>query len=140
MSVITIPPNEESKKCFKAFLELRPHLKDEESFTAQILSQQKEGYQIIAVEHDHEIAACLGYRIITTLARGKILYIDDFVTRESFRGRGYGSNLLRHAIATAKEAKCDEIHLDTGYQRHKAHKTYLDHGFQLHCHHLSLIL
>ena len=74
------------------------------------------------------------------LAWGRILYIDDLITREKTRGKGYGKILLDHVTKIAKEAKCNQVHLDTGYTRHAAHKVYLKHGFELNAHHLALKL
>lgn len=127
-------------QCFEAFLELRPSLTDKQAFVDQVLAQQKEGYQIVAVFHEDQVVACIGFRIMTFLAWGKILYIDDLITREAFRGKGYGKALLTYATDFAVQNGCGQVHLDTGYARYAAHKAYLTHGFELHCHHLALQL
>ena len=59
--------------CHEAFLELRPHLKDKASFLEQVITQQKEGYTIVAVLELGEVVACIGFRMATMLAWGKIL-------------------------------------------------------------------
>ena len=135
---ITSP--EEIGNCFDIFLELRPHLRNKEQFVAQVIKQQKETYQIAAVFEEGQAAACIGFRVITTLAWGKIIYIDDLITGEQFRAKGYGSLLLEYAINKAKEMNCDQVHLDSGYTRNAAHKHYLKHGFELNSHHFSLKL
>ncbi len=119
-------------------MELRPHLTDKEVFVAQVMQQQKEGYEIIAAYEQEEGVACIGFRFLTTLAWGKILYIDDLITKEKTRGKGYGKILLDHVIQIARERLCQEVHLDTGYARHAAHKVYLKQGFEFNCHHLAL--
>lgn len=55
-------------KSFDTFLELRPALSDVQSFTQQILNQQKDGYEIIAIIEDEEVMACIGFRMMTMLA------------------------------------------------------------------------
>lgn len=40
------------------------------------------------------------------------------------------------SIGQLKE-KCDQIHLDTGTQRHDAHKLYLNRGFKLSSFHMA---
>jgi GNAT superfamily N-acetyltransferase len=77
---------------------------------------------------------------MTTLAWGKILYIDDLITKNTFTGKGYGKMLLDHATKIAKDNACQQVHLDTGYTRHAAHRLYLKQGFELNCHHLVLKL
>ncbi len=126
--------------CYEAFFELRPHLKDKMSFVDQIITQQKEGYAIAAVIENNEAVACIGFRMATMLAWGKILYIDDLITKERHQGKGYGSVLLKHAIEFAKQQGCDQVHLDTGFTRHAAHNLYAKHGFEPNCHHLALQL
>ncbi|MBP9763988.1 MAG: GNAT family N-acetyltransferase [Nitrosopumilaceae archaeon] len=127
-------------KSFDTFLELRPALSDVQSFTQQILNQQKDGYEIIAIIEDEEVMACIGFRMMTMLAWGKILYIDDLITKEKWQRRGYGKILLEHITKIAKDNQCNQIHLDTGYTRYNAHRIYLNQGFEFHCHHLALKL
>ncbi len=124
--------------CFEAYRELRPHLTDQQAFVTQVLQQQKEGFEIHALYQGETIVGCIGFRSMTTFAWGKILYIDDLITRESHRGHGYGSQLLTYAIEKAKSEGYDQVHLDTGYTRHAAHRAYLKHGFELNCHHMAL--
>jgi GNAT superfamily N-acetyltransferase len=131
---------EEIDNCFEAFSELRPHLKDRESFTSQVQVQQKEGYTLAAIFDEGKAAACVGFRVMTTLAWGKILYIDDLITRGIYRGKGYGGKLLDYAIEQAKSLGCDQVHLDTGFARHAAHRVYVSRGFHFNCHHLALEL
>jgi len=140
MEITKISSPADIERCFEAFLELRPHLKDPQSFVSQVLAQQKEGYEIQGIFEGDEGVACIGFRFMTTLAWGKILYIDDLITKAKCRGSGYGGALLKHAILIAKDHGCEQIHLDTGYGRHSAHRVYLSHGFELNCHHLSLKL
>ena len=140
MNIKALKTYDEIVQSFDAFCELRPHLTDKEVFVAQVMQQQKESYEIIATYEQEEVVACIGFRFLTTLAWGKILYIDDLITKEKTRGKGYGKILLDHVIQIARERLCKEVHLDTGYARHAAHKVYLKQGFEFNCHHLALKL
>ena len=140
MHIKSLKNQDEIAQSFDVFLELRPHLTNKEVFVAQVMQQQKEGYEIIAAYEQEEVVACIGFRFLTTLAWGKILYIDDLITKEKTRGKGYGKILLDHVIQIAREHLCQEVHLDTGYARHAAHKVYLKQGFDFKCHHLALKL
>jgi GNAT superfamily N-acetyltransferase len=126
--------------CFSIFQELRPKLKDKEAFIDQIQRQIKHGYILSYTRDDDEIGACMGFRMFETLAWGRILYIDDLITREKSRRKGLAGSLLTHAVEQGRLAKCAEIHLDTGHHRHDAHRLYLSKGFTLNCHHLALVL
>ena len=140
MNIKSLKTHDEIAQSFDAFLELRPHLRSKEVFVTQVMEQYKEGYEIIAAYEQDEVVACIGFRFLTTLARGKILYIDDLITKEKTRGKGYGKILLDHVMQIASEHLCKEVHLDTGYARHAAHKVYLKQGFEFNCHHLALKL
>jgi GNAT superfamily N-acetyltransferase len=126
----------EIQDCFSLFKVLRPHLNEEE-FLPQVRRQQIQGYQILALEHEDMIKSAAGFRIVEFLAWGKILYIDDLVTLPDQKKRGYGGTLLDWLITHAQNKKCAEIHLDTGYARHDAHKLYLGKWFHLSAHHMS---
>jgi len=140
MNIKALKTYDEIVQSFDTFCELRPHLTDKEVFVVQVMQQQKESYEIIATYEQEEVVACIGFRFLTTLAWGKILYIDDLITKEKTRGKGYGKILLDHVIQIAREHLCKEVHLDTGYARHAAHKVYLKRGFEFNCHHLTLKL
>lgn len=140
MTVILIKDPLELSRCYPAFLELRPHLQSKEAFIKQVTQQQKEGYKIYAIQEGEVVVACLGLRILTMLAWGKILYIDDLITRAAVRGKGYGNLLIKHEIKLAQELNCDQVHLDSGYARHAAHRLYINNGFEFNCHHLALKL
>lgn len=126
--------------CFTVYQELRPHLTTKQNFVDQILNQHQEGFRMFAIEKDGEVAACMGIRTLTTTAWGKVLYIDDLISSEKVRAQGYGSALLQFAKSEAKRLNCDQVHLDTGYTRHAAHRVYLNHGFTMNSHHMSLPL
>lgn len=125
--------------CFPAFLALRPHLSPD-AFIAQVRRQQAQGYRIVAVRSGTQVPSAAGYRFAEFLAWGKVLYVDDLTTLESARGHGHGGALLDWLIGHAREQGCSAVHLDSGYQRHAAHRLYLNKGFVLSSHHLALAL
>ncbi len=126
--------------CFETLLVLRPHIKNQPHWIEQILQQQKEGYQSFAITQDNQVVAYMGLRFMTTLAWGKILYIDDLVSHPSYREKGFAQQLLSHAEKLALDNDCDQIHLDSGYQRQDAHRLYLNNKFNLTSHHFSKTL
>lgn len=128
---------EEVRRCWPAFRELRPHLPSEEEFVARWRVQRPEGYTIAFIERDGEVPAAMGYRLLHTMAWGHILYVDDLVAMEAAHGTGLGHALLRYAQGEARRLGCDAVHLDTGYMRHRAHRAYLRTGFHFDCHHLA---
>jgi hypothetical protein len=66
---------EDISKSFDAFLELRPALSNVQSFVQKVIEQQKEGYKIAAILEGEEVVACIGFRIMNTLAWGKVFIL-----------------------------------------------------------------
>ena len=139
VQVLDTGDDRELERAFAVFTHLRPHL-DLATFIRRIRAQREEGYRIVYLERDGQIAAAAGYRVASFLAWGRVLYIDDLITHPERKRLGLGGALLDWLIEEARRLECDEVHLDTGFSRHDAHRLYLNKGFQLSCHHMSLLL
>lgn len=129
--------NEDISASFPAFKELRPKLAFED-FLPQVRRQEGQSYKILALRHQGIIKSVAGFRFCEFLAWGKILYIDDLSTLQEARGNGFAGSLLNWLIEHSKNSGCNGVHLDTGYNRHAAHRVYLEKGFHLNCHHMAL--
>ena len=79
----------EIEKCFDVMSELRTHLNKSE-FLSTVRNMETEGYKIAFIEEKGKVVATAGYRIYTNLFMGKHLYVDDLVTAEVERSKGYG--------------------------------------------------
>ncbi|WP_218668220.1 GNAT family N-acetyltransferase [Vreelandella utahensis] len=121
---------------YEIFAVLRPHL-SKTQFMDQVRAQTAEGYRIVVIEQDAEIVAAAGYRVATFLAWGRVLYIDDLIAHPQRKRSGFGGALLDWLLDEGKRLGCTAAHLDTGYQRHDAHRLYLNKGFVLSSHHMS---
>ena len=128
------------RKCWHSFSQLRLNIPSDIDFLKQWEIQKYEGYKLIYIEDDSIVIAAAGYRLMHTMAWGKIIYIDDLIAHDTKRGKGYGTILLKYIQDIAKELSCNSVQLDTGYQRHQAHKSYLRNGFNMTCHHMELDL
>ena len=129
---------EEIRRCYSVMRELRTHLTSEDEFVERVLSQQKEGYVLAFVESDGEICAAAGYRFLESLFSGKNLYVDDLVTRESDRSRGFGGKLIDWLIEQAREKGCENLELDSGVQRCDAHRFYFRKRMSISSYHFRL--
>lgn len=114
----------EIQKCHAVMRELRPKFEREKDFAAQVRRQQKQGYQIAFVEEGGKVRAVAGYRYLESLFSGKSLYVDDLVTREEDRSRGFGGDLLDWLFNEAVAYGCARLELDSGVQRADAHRFY----------------
>ena len=127
-------------RCFNVYRELRPQIENEDVFVEKVLRQKKEGFILAYYLEGDEVASCMGFRVYETMGWDKILYVDDLITREKSRKRGYAKKLLDYALEVAKKENCDQMHLDSGHHRFDAHRLYLNFGFKMTCHHFALPL
>ena len=128
------------RACYPVMAQLRPHLQ-EAAFMAQVQRQMaNHDYRLAYLQHEGQVAAVSGFRFVEYLAWGKALYVDDLVTASSARKLGLAGQLLDHLIGLAQEAGCQQFHLDSGVQRHDAHRLYLGRKLQISSHHFSLEL
>lgn len=125
--------------CFRLFVILRPHLTPDE-FRRRLEVQSAEGYAVVYMEEDGQIAAAAGCRVMSFMAWGKVFYVDDLIADPEKRRNGLGGAMIDWLIEEGKRRGCDEMHLDTGYQRQDAHRLYLRKGMLFAGHHMALKL
>jgi GNAT superfamily N-acetyltransferase len=111
------------ERCFRVMSHLRPHVAAPE-FVPRVQAQQKQGFRLAYLEDKREVVAVAGYRVMEMLASGRTLYVDDLVTDETRRSRGYGKALLDWLQTRAREEACSTFSLDSGTQRQEAHAFY----------------
>ena len=120
--------------------QLRPHL-DAEAYLAQVLRLQAErDFRLARMVVDGEIVAVAGLRFGEWLHGGCYLEIEDFVTGEQCRSRGYGGEFFDWITALAREAGCRHLRLLSGVQREAAHRFYRRKGMSLDAYYFSLDL
>lgn len=127
----------EIASCYDVMAELRPHL-EREKFVKLIRSMQADGFRLACIRAGDRVVAVAGYRISTNLFLGHNLYVDDLVTAETARSKGYGRELLAWLRGIAVEDGCRAFHLDSGVQRKRAHEFYLREGLELSSYHFSV--
>ncbi|MBV7508914.1 GNAT family N-acetyltransferase [Bacillus sp. sid0103] len=123
---------------FSTIKQLRPHLTEDNYLEKIKRMQDKYGYNLVAVIEDNEVKAAAGYRITESLAWGNYFYIDDFITNEKNRRKGYANILWEWLIDQAKINGCEQFHLDSGVHRHDAHRFYLKGRLDITCHHFQM--
>ena len=137
MQVKLATDEKELKRVAPVMLELRDHF-DTKSLLARIRLQQQDGYRIAFVEEDGEVLAVAGFVITHKLAWHKHLYVDDLVTAAAHRSRGAGRCLLEWLKQHAIDNGCEQLHLDSGVLRFRAHRFYLREGFDINSHHFAI--
>lgn len=126
----------EIAQCFSVIVQLRPHL-TRDSFVAQVLRQQKEGYQLAFIEKEGTVQAVAGYRLMEMLSRGRFVYVDDLITDSQARSSGYGKALLDWLMVYAKAQDCQLLDLDSGVHRFEAHRFYFRERMHIAAYHFA---
>jgi GNAT superfamily N-acetyltransferase len=118
---------------------LRPAFGELEAFVRHVDELQRpEGYRLAAALVDDEAVAAMGFRRGHNLAWGDHLYVDDLVTLPAHRGRGHARMLLDWVLEEARRLGCVQLHLDSGTQRHDAHRLYLGWGMTITSFHFAV--
>lgn len=134
--MIELVEEKDIQSCFTIMHQLRTHLSETE-FLQHVKCMYQEGYRLVKLTDAGTVKAVMGFRIYTNLHLGRNLYIDDLVTDSNARSQGYGAALMQWTCAYARQNACLVVHLDSGIQRHKAHKFYLNQNMDIVSYHFS---
>lgn len=130
--------NDAISRCYAVMRELRLHITTEKEFLERATRQGKQGYALAFAEAEGEVRAVAGYRYIDNLYAGRVLYVDDLVTREADRSCGYGDRLFDWLVGQARENHCATLELDSGVQRFGAHRFYFRKRMEISSYHFRM--
>jgi GNAT superfamily N-acetyltransferase len=130
----------EIEATFPVMKQLRTHLNEDQYLKMVKRQREANNYHLAAVIEDGRIQCVAGYRITECLSFGRFLYVDDLVTDEAARSRNHGREIMKWLVHEAKKWACGQIHLDSGVQRHSAHRFYLRERMDITCYHFALVL
>ena len=131
--------DEEIRSCYAVMSELRPHVSAEDFLPRVRRQMEIAGYKL-AYLADGEVKAVAGFRVSECLAWGRFMYVDDLVSKDGERSKGYGGQLFDWLVEYARGEGCDQFHLDSGVQRFAAHRFYLAKRMSIEAHHFGLKL
>jgi GNAT superfamily N-acetyltransferase len=116
--------------------ELRPHL-DAAGFAAVYAEGHPQGLRFLAAYDGDRCVGVAGWRVLALAFAIRKLYVDDLVTAEASRSGGVGHALLAELEARARAAGCTILDLDSGVQRHDAHRFYFRERMHISSHHFT---
>ena len=116
--------------------ELRGHLTFA-TLQAVLREGAPQGLRFTAVFEGDQCLAVAGWRIIANTSALRKLYVDDLSTTADARSRGVGALLLAELRSRARAAGCSVLDLDSGVQRHAAHRFYLRERMDITAHHFT---
>ena len=115
--------------------QLRPAL--EADYPTQIERMFGEGARLAQLVDEGEVRAIGLWRVFETTYCGRRLEIEDLVSSDAHRSRGYGAALLRWFDARAIELGCPTTTLHSAVHRDRAHRFYFREGFHIMGFHFS---
>ena len=125
------------RRCWPVLHQLRPHLEEPELLPA-VRRMEPHGFRLVYAEDEAgAVRAVAGYRVTEMLRTGLMLEVDDLVTDATARSAGYGQALMDWLVAEAHALGCTAIELDSGVQRHAAHRFYFREGMHILGYHFS---
>ena len=119
------------RRCAAVMQQLRPAIGEEEFLVGSKRQQAEQNWRLIYLEDNGEVVAVSGFRVLECMATDKTLYVDDLVTREDQRSKGFGEKLLGWMEQVAHDEGCACLRLDSGTQRTGAHKFYFRMGMPI---------
>ena len=131
--------DDEIQNCYAVMAELRPHVAPEDFLPRVRRQMELAGYKL-AYLSDGEVTAVAGFRVSECLAWGRFMYVDDLVSKDGERSKGYGGQLFDWLVEYARREGCDQFHLDSGVHRFAAHRFYLNRRMFIEAHHFGLKL
>jgi len=116
----------EAKTLHRAF---RPTLPDDYERYMGLMFE--EGAEMVTLSVGGVTKSLAVYRTFHTTFHGYRFYIDDLVTDEADRSRGYGKTILDWCEARARQRGCDFLDLESGVQRPRTHRFYFREGLTI---------
>ena len=116
---------------FAQDIEFEPDYEKQKAGLEQIISNPSVG-EILVMKIDGNVVGMVSllYSFSTALG-GKVAILEDMVVAKEFRRKGLGKQLLREAIAFARQRGCLRLTLLTDFDNDAAISFYQNAGFSL---------
>jgi GNAT superfamily N-acetyltransferase len=115
--------------------QLRPNLP--EDYVARMKEVFASGAEMAVAILGSRVVGIAVFRVLEKTHSGREVYCDDLVTDEAQRSMGVGHALISYMEKVGRERHCDTLALDSGTQRHRAHKFYFSEQMPITSFHFS---
>ena len=101
---------------------------------------KSENLYLLVVEEDNRVVSTVQLAIIPSLTHNvrSFAVVENVVTHEDYRKKGFASMLLQEAIKIAQNKNCYKIFLETGSNRESTLNFYKENGFEMDTKHSFL--
>lgn len=115
-------------KAFPIVRQLFPHL-DMQTYARRVFVARATGYRMFVAEIKNEVVGIIGMMPTHNIHDGFVAYIEHVVVDQKYRGKGYGTQLIKFAENRALEEGCKLIELDTDIGAEHAERLYEKNGY-----------
>ena len=126
------------KECYEVMCQLRSHITAEDFLPRVRRQMERFDYRLAYLSDEGEVKAVAGIRSSEWLHGGNYLEIDDLVSKDGERSKGYGGELFDWIVELARVEKCDHVRLLSGVQRFDAHRFYLKKRMNIEAHYFTM--
>jgi GNAT superfamily N-acetyltransferase len=138
--VVEATTDEQISATFHVMRQLRPDL-DTTLYIRRIRQMMaSDNFRLAYLTDDGAVCAVAGFRLMEMLYCGPLLSVDDLVTDEAVRSKGYGAILLDWLKTEGRRTGCKELQLVSRVTREEAHRFYFRHGLGIDCFHFRATL
>ena len=101
---------------------------------------KSERLYFLVVEEDNRVVSTVQLAIIPSLTHNmrSFAVVENVVTHEAYRKKGFASKLLQEAIKIAQDKNCYKISFETGSNRENTLNFYKENGFEMDTKHSFL--
>ena len=138
MHIAVATTDAEIAATFDVMAQLRPHLTRDAYVPLIQRMFADERFHLVAALDDGVVRAVAGFRYMEMLHCGRMMYVDDLVTDEHARSRGYGKALIDWLKREARDNGCVAVELISNVRRKDAHRFYFREGFAIEAFHFSV--
>ena len=131
--------DKEIEECYPVLCQLHEHLCSNE-IVEHVRRLESSGYRLVYLAAGASVKAVGGFHLGESFGWKRYLYVDDLVTDDDSRSKGYGSRLMLWLIEHARHNACDQLHLDSRVTRYATHKFYLNQGLFIGGYHFLISL
>ncbi len=104
--------------------------RDKQQKGIQLILEQPNRGRIFVLRNDHQIVGMVNLLFtISTAEGGFVILMEDFIIHPKHRGRGFGSALMEHVLAFAREKNFLRITLLTDRLSDDSQQFFEHHGF-----------
>jgi GNAT superfamily N-acetyltransferase len=109
--------------------DFRPH-KEKQLRGLRLIFEQPSRGRVFVLRREGAIVGMINLLFtISTAEGGFVILLEDLVVHKEYQGKGYGTKLLEHAIAFAKQKNFLRITLLTDRPENVAQAFFRKHGF-----------